>query len=267
MTYCVGLRLDRGIVFASDTRTNAGLDNVATFSKMHVWERKGDRVLVLMSAGQPRLHAVDRFSLLNEKIDAIDGPDGSAASLTNVSTMFQAARVVGETVRELRRNEKELIEDSPSLFNASFILGGQIAGEPAAALPDLQGRQFHRGDEGHVLFPDRRAQIRQADPRPRRQAGHAHGGRRQAPPDLLRFHAPLQPVGRHADRSPRSTARTRWRSASSAASTRTIPISASISAGWSQAIRDAFAHIDDFGKENGTGSHHEMPETVAEIAD
>ena len=47
MTYCVGLRLDRGIVFASDTRTNAGFDNVATFSKMHVWERKGDRVLLM----------------------------------------------------------------------------------------------------------------------------------------------------------------------------------------------------------------------------
>src|ERR671912_654805 len=115
MTYCVGLRLDRGIVFASDTRTNAGLDNVATFSKMHVWERKGDRVLVLMSAGNLAF-TQSTVSLLNEKIDATDGPDGEP-SLTNVSTMFQAARVVGETVRELRRNEKELIEDSPSLFN------------------------------------------------------------------------------------------------------------------------------------------------------
>ena len=96
MTYCVGLRLDRGIVFASDTRTNAGFDNVATFSKMHVWEKKGDRVLVLMSAGNLAF-TQSVVSLLNEKIDL--GPE--AHSLVTVTTMFQAARLVGETIREL----------------------------------------------------------------------------------------------------------------------------------------------------------------------
>ena len=60
MTYCVGLRLDRGIIFASDTRTNAGFDNVAVFSKMHVWERIGDRVIVHDDGRQSRLHAVRR---------------------------------------------------------------------------------------------------------------------------------------------------------------------------------------------------------------
>jgi putative proteasome-type protease len=137
MTYCVGLRLDRGIIFASDTRTNAGFDNVATFSKMHVWERVGDRVIVLMSAGNLAF-TQSVVTLLNEKIDL--GPEEH--SLVTANTMFQAARLVGETVRELRRNEKEVIEQNPSLFSASFILGGQIAGEPPRLFQIYQEGNF-----------------------------------------------------------------------------------------------------------------------------
>ena len=97
MTYCVGLRLDDGIVFASDTRTNAGVDNIAVFRKMHVWEKKGDRVLVLLSAGNLAVtQAV--ISNLNEQIDAAEEKDG--ASLVNVTTLFQAARLIGEAVRD-----------------------------------------------------------------------------------------------------------------------------------------------------------------------
>ena len=138
MTYCVGLRLDRGIVFASDTRTNAGVDNISAFSKMHVWERPGDRVLVLMTAGNLAF-TQSVVSLLNEKT-AISGPEHH--SLVTATTMFQAARVVGETVREFRRNEKEMIERDPALFNASFILGGQIAGEPPRLFQIYQEGNF-----------------------------------------------------------------------------------------------------------------------------
>ena len=127
MTYCVGLRLDNGIVFASDTRTNAGFDNIAVFRKMHVWERKGDRVLVLLSAGNLAVtQAV--ISGLNEQIDA--NVESGEASLLNVQTMFQAARLVGEAVREVRRVDGPSLEANNGVFAASFILGGQIHGEP-----------------------------------------------------------------------------------------------------------------------------------------
>ncbi len=123
MTYCVGLRLDRGIVFASDTRTNAGFDNIATFRKMHVWERDGDRVLVLLSAGNLAVtQAV--ISNLNEQIDA--HRDDGEPSLLNVETMFRAARLVGEAIREVKKVDGPELE----VFAASFILGGQIHGEP-----------------------------------------------------------------------------------------------------------------------------------------
>ena len=200
MTYCVGLRLDRGIVFASDTRTNAGFDNVATFSKMHVWERAGRPRAGGDVGRQSGLHAIGR-----EPPEREDRTSARRSIRSRPArTMFQAARLVGETVRELRRNEKEMIEENPALFSASFILGGQIAGEHAAALPDLPGGQLHRGDQGHRLFPDRRAQIRQADPRPRGQARHAHGDRRQAGPDLVRIRR-CAPTFRSACRSTSSS--------------------------------------------------------------
>ncbi len=126
MTYCVGLSLDRGIVFASDTRTNAGFDNIATFSKMHVWEQKGDRVIVLLTAGNLAVtQAV--VSILSEQISA-EAESGNP-TLLNVPTLFQAARHVGEALKEIRNTEGEALGLNADAFSASFILGGQIKGE------------------------------------------------------------------------------------------------------------------------------------------
>ena len=126
MTYCVGLRIDRGLVFASDTRTNAGVDNVAVFRKMHVWEKPGDRVVVIMTAGNLAVtQAV--ITLLNEAIDR--EPETGQPSLASVKTMFQAARLVGDAVREVKRVDGPSLE-AASAFSVSMILGGQIYGEP-----------------------------------------------------------------------------------------------------------------------------------------
>ncbi len=128
MTYCVGLRLNRGIVFASDTRTNAGFDNVAQFRKMHIWERKGDRLMVLLTAGNLAVtQAV--VSSLNEGI-ARDAEAGEATeTLLNATTMFQAARLLGQTLREVHRIDGENLGPEAAAFSATFILGGQIKGE------------------------------------------------------------------------------------------------------------------------------------------
>lgn len=125
MTYCVGLQIDRGIVFASDTRTNAGLDNVASFRKMHIFDEMDDRTFVLLSSGNlAASQAV--VALLREQI-ATGGKNGQ--SLANVKTMFQAARLVGAGLRTVGEINAETLNQSES-FSSSFILGGQIKGDP-----------------------------------------------------------------------------------------------------------------------------------------
>jgi putative proteasome-type protease len=140
MTYCVALRLDRGLVFAADTRTSAGNDNVAVFRKLHYWRRPGERVIVLMSAGNLAV-TQSVVSLLNEQLvgEPVEGKD----TLMTVPSLYRAARLVGEAVREVRRVDGPSLEANGGSFNASFILGGQIGAEPP--------RLFHIYPEGNFI--------------------------------------------------------------------------------------------------------------------
>lgn len=123
MTYCVGLKLDRGLAFMSDTRTNAGVDSIATFRKMHVWEEPGERVIVLLAAGNlATTQAV--VSLLNERSKA---PAERTPSLLETVSMFRTAQLVGDTVKEVIASATPAGQKADA-FGASFILGGQIRG-------------------------------------------------------------------------------------------------------------------------------------------
>jgi putative proteasome-type protease len=125
VTYCVGVILKDGIVFGSDSRTHAGVDNFASFCKMTVFERPSDRVLVLLSSGSlAGTQAV--ISVLTQKASAENG----APTLWTAKTMFDVARVVSDAMREIEHRDKAHLEKSDLAFNASFILGGQIRGEP-----------------------------------------------------------------------------------------------------------------------------------------
>ena len=144
MTYCVGLKIDRGLVFMSDTRTNAGMDSISTFQKMHVWEESGERVIVLMSAGNlATTQAV--VSLLDERAKA--APDRVAALLAAPS-MYQTARMVGDTIKEVIASSSPEGEKADSYFNASFILGGQIrGGEPRLFMIYPEGNFIEASDD------------------------------------------------------------------------------------------------------------------------
>ncbi len=128
MTYCVGVLLEDGIVFGSDSRTHAGVDNFASFCKMTVFEHPGDRVLVLLSSGSlAGTQAV--VNTLTQKADAHpEAPDGPP-NLRTAGTMFDVAFVVSDAMRAIEQRDKEHLEKSELTFNASFILGGQIKGE------------------------------------------------------------------------------------------------------------------------------------------
>ncbi len=124
MTYCVGVMLDKGIIFASDSRTNAGMDNFAKFCKMTVLERSGDRVIILLSSGNlAGTQAV--IGLLNQRCAST----AVARNLWNAPTMFDAAMLVADAMRDTEMRDGQYLGEHEAGFNASFIMGGQISGE------------------------------------------------------------------------------------------------------------------------------------------
>lgn len=125
MTYCVGLLLEQGLVFASDTRTNAGVDQVAISPKMHVFEIKGDRVIVLMTAGNLAITQ----SVVSHLRASITKADAESKHLHNVESLFEAAGLVGAELRAAFERDAKALKNHSIDFNASILLGGQIKGE------------------------------------------------------------------------------------------------------------------------------------------
>ncbi|MCB5191182.1 proteasome-type protease [Methylobacillus arboreus] len=123
MTYCVGLLLDQGLVLASDTRTNAGVDQVAVFPKMTVFEVPGERVITLMTAGNLAITQ----AVINRLRDAVKLSEGT--TLHNVGNMFDAVQLVGEQLRVVYELDNEHLKNHNTEFSASILVGGQIRGE------------------------------------------------------------------------------------------------------------------------------------------
>lgn len=125
MTYCVGVLVNEGAVFASDSRTNAGVDNFAQFCKMTVFEKPGDRVIVLLSSGGlAGTQAI--VNVLKQRAEMDDGKP----NLWTARTMFDVARVISDATREVEERDAAWLKGAGFTFNASFIFGGQIKGEP-----------------------------------------------------------------------------------------------------------------------------------------
>ena len=123
MTYCVGIMLDAGLILASDSRTHAEVDNFARFCKMTVFERAGDRVIVLLSSGNlAGTQAV--ISLLKQR-----GAKDGVPNLVSAVSLFDAAMLVSDAMRDVDRRDGQHLKEHDSGFNASFILGGQIKNE------------------------------------------------------------------------------------------------------------------------------------------
>ena len=197
MTYCVGILLKDGIVLASDSRTNAGVDNFAKFCKMTVFERAGDRVLVLLSSGNlAGTQAVISVLKQRERRRRTDRPICGPPAPCSTSPVL-----VSDAVRDIERRDAPFLEGGPIAFNASFIVGGQLKGEPPRLFRDLRRGQLHRGRRRHAVSADRRSQVRKADHRSGPRAHHHARGRHQVRPRFLRFDHAQQLVGGHADRS------------------------------------------------------------------
>jgi len=138
MTYCVALRLEAGMIFASDSRTNAGVDHVSTFAKMRVFEKPDDRVIVVLSSGnlamtQGVVNILDRHA---------NAPE-DAQTIWNVDSMYDAAQIVGDALREMQRKDGAFLQQGNIDAGANMLVGGQIKGEAM--------RLFHVYAQGNFI--------------------------------------------------------------------------------------------------------------------
>ncbi|MBR0661618.1 proteasome-type protease [Neoroseomonas oryzicola] len=125
MTYCVGLYLNEGLVLLSDTRTNAGVDHISTFGKMHVEEVPGERMVALLSAGNLAISQ----AVWNRLVEGV-WLEGQTHTLRDVPTMFRAAQLVGAAVRAVFDTDGPTLRAQGIAFDVALLLGGQIGGQP-----------------------------------------------------------------------------------------------------------------------------------------
>ncbi len=123
MTYCVALKMNEGMVFASDSRTNAGVDQVGCFKKMRTYSKNGDRLIVTMSSGNLSI-TQSAINLLEQR-----ATDDSIPNLWNAQTMFDVATLIGDCLREVRKEAQATLGQTNVDLGANFIIGGQVKGE------------------------------------------------------------------------------------------------------------------------------------------
>jgi putative proteasome-type protease len=124
MTYCVGMKLESGLVFMSDTRTNSGVDNISTFRKMHIFDRPGDRHITIMTAG----NLATTQSIISMLAERTKSPEERNPSILSAPSMFQVAQIIGDLLRDTIRTRVETGFEAEKTFNATLIVGGQIKG-------------------------------------------------------------------------------------------------------------------------------------------
>jgi len=125
MTYCVGILVNDGLVMLADTRTNAGLDNVSTYRKLHVFERPGEFVAALAAAGNLSVTQ----SILTYLREGLENPvTGEKERLADQDRMFKAAQLVGRAIRRVYETDGDAMEQHAASFDVSFLLGGQVRG-------------------------------------------------------------------------------------------------------------------------------------------
>jgi putative proteasome-type protease len=125
MTYCCGILVHDGLVMIADTRTNAGLDNVSTFRKLHVFTKPGERIMALASSGNLSFAQSVKSTLT----EGIENPEtGERETLLNAPTMFQAAQRIGKAIRAVRGTEYGPLKAADVDYDVAFLFGGQIKG-------------------------------------------------------------------------------------------------------------------------------------------
>jgi len=127
VTYCAGILVQDGLVMIADTRTNAGLDDISTFRKLHLFSSPGERTFALTTAGNLSV-TQSVVSLLHEGLPGAEGAEPD--TLLNAPTMFRAAQLVGRAIRAVRETDGPALKEAGVRFDVSMLFGGQIKGQP-----------------------------------------------------------------------------------------------------------------------------------------
>tara|TARA_A100001011_G_C14223375_1_gene805444 strand:- start:77 stop:838 length:762 start_codon:yes stop_codon:yes gene_type:complete len=122
MTYCVAVKLNSGVLFLSDSRTNAGMDDISISKKMLIFKKRLDRTIVILSAGN---------LAITQSVRTLLNTTQSRKKLWNATSMYQIAEIIGNSIREVKKRDGAALEEAGIEFTCSFILGGQIVGEDA----------------------------------------------------------------------------------------------------------------------------------------
>jgi putative proteasome-type protease len=145
MTYCVALRVDSGLAFLSDSRTNAGVDQIGTYRKMNVYEIPGERVMVLMTAGNLSISQSVRQLVA-------DRSNAEGHNLWTAKSMYEAALILGDAIRQAHERDAEELEKFGIDFNINIIFGGQIRGEPCRLFHMYAAGNFIESHDEHLYF-------------------------------------------------------------------------------------------------------------------
>ncbi|WP_343731663.1 proteasome-type protease [Duganella sp.] len=145
MTYCVGMRLNAGLVFLSDSRTNAGVDQVGTFRKLSVFDIPGDRMMVMMTAGNLSIS-----QSIRQLVSELKTEDGH--SIWTAPNMYEAARILGEAVRQVHARDAQSLASFGIEFNVSIIFGGQIKGERCRLFQIYSAGNFIEAHDENTYF-------------------------------------------------------------------------------------------------------------------
>jgi putative proteasome-type protease len=144
MTYCLGIVTDEGLVMASDSRTNAGYDQVNICRKMHCFVQPGERVFVILTSGSLSI-SQSVVTLLRSDFDANEG-------LAKAESLYAAARIVGDCVRRVSDIDRAALERDDFSFNVNLLLGGQVKGAPPSLyLIYPQGNPLRATDDSPYL--------------------------------------------------------------------------------------------------------------------
>ncbi len=154
MTYCIAAKLNSGLVFLSDSRTNAGVDDISLARKMIIFKRENEKLFVLLCAGN---------LAVTQSVKALLTDTKASKQLSSVTSMYQVAEIVGNCIRAVKKRDGQALDREGVEFNCSFLLGGKMLDEKVRLFKLYSAGNFIEAEGNSLYFLNWRDKIRKAN--------------------------------------------------------------------------------------------------------